>query len=130
MLLERKKVVRVKDLAEILGVKPASVVNFLDRLRDKELVSYEKYGAILLTETGRRIAQRIYEKHATLKEFLRDILKVPEDIAEKDACYIEHGIHEETLDRIVKFIEFVKSYSREKGDFLEEFEAFLGTSAF
>ncbi|HIQ02794.1 MAG TPA: metal-dependent transcriptional regulator [Desulfurococcales archaeon] len=108
ILVKNKGVIRVKDLSRILNVKPASVVEYLDKLASKGLVRYEKYGSITLTKEGLEIAEEIYRRHVALKEFLTLILGVPKDIAEKDACYIEHGIHDETLDRLVKLVEYFK----------------------
>jgi len=108
ILVKNKGVIRVKDLSRILNVKPASVVEYLDKLASKGLVRYEKYGSITLTKEGLEIAEEIYRRHVALKEFLTLILGVPKDIAEKDACYIEHGIHNETLDRLVKLVEYFK----------------------
>ena len=108
ILVKNKGVIRVKDLSRILNVKPASVVEYPDKLASKGLVRYEKYGSITLTKEGLEIAEEIYRRHVALKEFLTLILGVPKDIAEKDACYIEHGIHDETLDRLVKLVEYFK----------------------
>lgn len=108
ILIKNKGVIRVKDLSRILNVKPASVVEYLDKLASKGLIRYEKYGSITFTKEGLEIAEEIYRRHVALKEFLTLILGVPKDIAEKDACYIEHGIHDETLDRLVKLVEYFK----------------------
>ena len=110
ILFKKKGVIRVKDLAKKLKVKPASVVNFLKKLHSKELICYEKYEFIILTKRGLRLAEEIYKKHETIKEFLLEILRIPENIAEEDACYIEHGIHDITLDRMDKFVKFVRNH--------------------
>ncbi len=104
VLEKRNGRARVKDLAERLGVKPSSVVEYLKRLNEKGYVRYQPGSRIRLTEKGRRIAEALYKRHLAIKEFLV-LLGVPEDVADEDACYIEHGIHEETLERILEFIE-------------------------
>jgi len=109
LLSKKKGFVRVKDLASKLGVKPPSVVEYLSKLSKKGYISYEKGEYILLNEKGKKIAEEVYRKHEAIKEFLVLLLNIPEEIAEEDACYIEHGIHPETMNRIEKFIEFVKS---------------------
>jgi len=119
ILMERKGIIRIKDLAKILKIKPSSVVEYLDRLRRKGLVHYEKHELITLTDKGLKIAKEIYKRHVALKEFLMLLLKIPEDIAEEDACYIEHKIHEITLDRIIKFIRFIKECPKGFPDFLK-----------
>jgi Mn-dependent DtxR family transcriptional regulator len=56
-----------------------------------------------------------------LMRFLKEILMVPEEIAAQDACYIEHGLHDLTLERIRMFLEFLDVHLKEKGriNFLE-----------
>jgi DtxR family Mn-dependent transcriptional regulator len=104
-----KKVTRVKDIAKHLGVKTSSVANAVRILSEKELVHQEPYGYIELTQQGVLRAKEIYEKHKTLSKFFQDILGIDPEIAEQDACEIEHHIHKETLDRIVKFMQLVES---------------------
>ncbi|MCD6458891.1 MAG: metal-dependent transcriptional regulator [Thermoproteales archaeon] len=128
ILLKEKGVIRVKDLAKTLKVKPASVVNFMDNLKEKGLVRYEKHEVLTLTRKGKGKARRIYSKHVKLKAFLQEILRIPEDIAEEDACYIEHGIHEKTLKRIIKFTEFIKGYSQKDEKFARALKNFFKTS--
>ena len=122
ILLKKKNIVRVKDIANMLKVKPSSVVEFLDKLSRKGLVHYVKRELIQLTENGLRIAEELYKRHLALKEFLMLVLNLPEEIAEKDACYIEHGIHEETLSRIMKFVELIKSCPVGSPKFLENLQ--------
>ncbi len=105
--------VRVKDVAVMLNIRPSSAVELLRRLSEKGLISYERYKSIRLTDLGRSVAERVYMRHKALKEFLSSVLGLPEEIAERDACYIEHGIHDETLDRIISLMELVRSHAVE-----------------
>jgi len=108
-LLRRKdEAIRVKTLAEMLNVKPSSIVEYLDKLARKGLVKYVKHEAITLTDEGARLAEAIYKRHEALKEFLMTFLRLPEDIAEDDACNIEHELHDLTVNRIVKLMVFFK----------------------
>ncbi len=100
LLREKNGQVRIKDLSEMLGVKPSTVVDYLKKLSRNGLVIYKKRGIIDLTPKGIEIAKGIYYKHSIVKEFLCKVLGVPEEIADKDACYIEHGIHNETLNKM------------------------------
>jgi len=103
-----KGVVRVKDLALMLKVKPSSIVAYLTRLSSKGLVRYVKGEHIELTLKGEEMAKRIYHKHLVIREFLHRVLGLPRDIAEEDACYIEHGVHDETVKRMEEIISKVK----------------------
>lgn len=108
MLWKKNETIKVKVLAEMLNVKPPSIVEYLDKLARKGLVKYVKHEAITLTDEGARLAKAIYKRHEALKEFLVTLLKLPEDIAEDDACNIEHELHDLTVNRIVKMMDFFK----------------------
>ena len=90
----------------------------------KGFVEHEKYGGIELTNKGRAEAERVYQKHRILFEFLRNILTMDEDRAEIDACSMEHYISKETYDRLVKFIEFVNSCDN-RPNWLKAFHYYL-----
>ena len=76
------------------------------KLGEAGLVNYEKWSGVTLTEEGQTMADELQEKHDTLKEFLT-ILGVPTDVADSDACVMEHNISPETLDRLTSFVRFV-----------------------
>ena len=120
-----KKVVRVKDIVEHLGVKAASVVEAMNNLKDKCLVNQERYGYIELTSEGVRVAKEIYEKHKSLYRFIKEVLGVDISIAKDDACRIEHYVSKETLDRIIKFIEFLDKCPEGEPVFLSNFQKFV-----
>lgn len=95
-----KKVTRVKEISERMGVKKPSVINALRELKIRNFISQEKYGYILLTGEGVREAQGILKKHRVLKKFLMDVVGVSERSAENDACKMEHVISGETMKKI------------------------------
>jgi DtxR family transcriptional regulator, Mn-dependent transcriptional regulator len=99
---------RVKDIAVKLRVRPPSVTGMISRLRDKGLVECERYGHVRLSGKGRRIGAATRSKHDVFKRFLL-MLSVPESIAEKDACSLEHNLHEKTVLRIRDFVSFLES---------------------
>ncbi len=114
-LQQKGKMVRVRDLAKMLGVKPPTVIEELKHLSQQGYIEYKKREYIKLTEKGERIAKAILRRHKILREFLKEILMVPEEVAEEDACYMEHGLHEITLNRIEKFLEFINKHFKLKG---------------
>jgi len=99
--------IRIKDIADRLGVRPSSVIEYLKRLDNEGLVSYKPGSRARLTDKGKRLAEKIYKRHEIIKEFLI-LLGVPDDIADKDACYIEHGIHPITLEKVIEFIKRIR----------------------
>ncbi len=102
-----KKVVRVKELAEFLKVKTPSVVDAVSKLEKKGLVNHEKYGYLTLSKSGNNIARNIYSKHSYVYKFLSDVLGVDDLNSEEDACGIEHHISKPTLDKIIRFMNYI-----------------------
>jgi DtxR family Mn-dependent transcriptional regulator len=108
MVSRDKKVVRVKNLVELLQVKSPSVNAALKKLREMDFISYELYGYIELTESGRERARTIFGKHQVIFYFLTEILGVSKKTAEEDACKIEHSLSKETYKNLKKL---TKTYS-------------------
>ena len=95
--------VRSVDVGEYLGYSKPSVSRAMGLLRKGGLITMEPDGALLLTPTGREIAEKIYERHTVLSQVLIG-LGVPEQIAVEDACKIEHDISEVTFEIIKRHI--------------------------
>ncbi len=106
-ITERKGYARIKDIASELQITPPSVTEMMGKLAKKGLVYYEKYSAVRLTEKGREIARTIKTRHDTFTTFL-EIILVPNRIAEKDACELEHHLNSKTIEQFSKFVEFVQ----------------------
>jgi DtxR family Mn-dependent transcriptional regulator len=92
--------VRVTDIASRLGVSKPSVLTALKSLEDQGLLEHERYRTVTLTKKGSILAADIRDRHYFLTAFLRDILGVSAETAEKDACKMEHFLSEETLRKI------------------------------
>lgn len=102
---------RVSDIADRLHVAKPSVTFALQRLAERELVNYEPYQLISLTEAGKSAAERIHRKHRGLSRFLQDVLDIDEDIAEANACLIEHAVTEGLVRRLSCFGDFMAASS-------------------
>jgi len=105
-LEKNKKPVHTNDVASALNINPASVTEVFQKLNKEGYLHYKKYSGASLTKKGRELAVKTKKKHTSLAEFLA-ILGVKEDIAEKDACEMEHILHPSTVDIVVKFVEIV-----------------------
>lgn len=103
MLSKVRPVVRSVDIAEELGFKKSSVSVAMKNLREKNHITVTKEGFIYLTESGKEIAEMIYERHQLLTEWLVR-LGVDEKTAAQDACKIEHDISKESFEAIKKHI--------------------------
>lgn len=103
ILSKCKPVVRSVDIAEELGFKKSSVSVAMKNLREKNHITVTKEGFIYLTESGKEIADMIYERHELLSEWLVR-LGVDPKIATEDACRIEHVISKESFEAIKQHI--------------------------
>ena len=96
MLSKKLPVVRSVDIANELGFKKPSVSVAMKNLREKEYITVMEQGYIFLTDSGREIAEMIYERHEFLTNWLES-LGVDREIAAEDACRIEHVISKESF---------------------------------
>jgi len=103
----KKGYVRVKDLARALSVSPPSVTEMLKKMMELRLVSYEKYGAVLLTEKGAEIARTVKDRHDTLVRLLT-LAGVPGDTADRDACVMEHHLSPRSLEQLKKLVAVIE----------------------
>ncbi len=96
ILSKKLPVVRSVDIANELGFKKPSVSVAMKNLREKEYITVMEQGYIFLTDSGREIAEMIYERHEFLTNWLES-LGVDREIAAEDACRIEHVISKESF---------------------------------
>ncbi|MBE6136404.1 MAG: metal-dependent transcriptional regulator [Erysipelotrichaceae bacterium] len=99
MLSKKNGSVRSIDIAHDMGFSKPSVSVAMKKLRELKLINVDKDGLISLTDEGRLIAERTYERHTVLKAILIHI-GVDEQVAEDDACKVEHELSEETFSKI------------------------------
>ena len=102
-LTEEKGYARSVDIAMGLGVSKPSVSVAMKQLREGGYILMGKDNYITLTDTGLEIAQRIYERHKVLTKVLT-MIGVDPEIAQEDACKVEHVLSQETFDCIKKTI--------------------------
>ncbi|HII99792.1 MAG TPA: metal-dependent transcriptional regulator [Methanoregula sp.] len=98
---------RTRDIARELGIQPPTVVEMVQKLDKMGMIIYRKYDGVTLTPEGRRIAEIIKDRHETLQMFL-ELFRVPEAIASKDACMMEHELTPDTIGQIRLFFTFLK----------------------
>lgn len=103
ILSKKLPVVRSVDIANELGFKKSSVSIAMKNLREKNHITVTDAGFIYLTESGKKIAEMVYERHEFLSEWLTK-LGVPSNIATEDACKIEHILSKESYDAIKTFV--------------------------
>ncbi|WP_027634652.1 transcriptional regulator MntR [Clostridium hydrogeniformans] len=111
--------VRINELAQSLNVKPSSATKMVQKLRDLNLINYERYGAITLSIEGDEIGKKLLNRHKTIEYFLK-LLGVKENYILEETEKIEHTINKETLCCIEDFIEYVKN----DNNFMEGYNKF------
>lgn len=113
ILKEKNGYIRSIDIATFLGVTKPSVSNAMKRLREEGYIEMNRSGFITVTEKGMEIADKIYTRHKKLTDFFV-ALGVNEEVAEDDACKIEHDLSDETFDAICSHIEKFSKANKSK----------------
>ena len=98
--INRGQGVKSTDIATKLSVSKPSVHRATTTLSEMGLLTQEKYSLIYLTEAGQKKAAEVNSKHETLSSFLQEVLGIERDIAEEEACKMEHGISMLTVERL------------------------------
>jgi DtxR family transcriptional regulator, Mn-dependent transcriptional regulator len=123
-LRSKRGYARLADLARALDVTPATLSVGLWPLEARSLVAHDDRRFLLLTPAGERVAREVHHRYTVLKAFLRDVLRVQEETAEREACLIEHDLSASTTERLVDFLRLLDE-DHEVGDlFRARFDAF------
>lgn len=104
IISEEKPVVRSVDIANEMGFSKPSISIAVRNMKEKGYIAVSDEGYITLTESGRALAERVYERHKFFRKWLIG-LGVNEETANDDACRIEHVITKETFEAIKKSVE-------------------------
>ena len=108
ILQKRNGIARSVDIANELNFSRASVSRAMSLLKNPGYIEIGNINQIILTDTGREIAEKVYEKHCTLREFLTYI-GVEKEIATEDACKMEHIISEQTFQCLKEALNKLKN---------------------
>ncbi len=122
-LIWAEGVARVSDIADRLHVSMPSVTGALKTLAKRELAEYTPHKYVTLTDRGMELAERISARHKVLRKFLTDVLTVGNNIANSNACRIEHAVDEVVSERLRCFVEFL-SQDAEASRLVEKFNDF------
>ena len=97
--------VRSVDVAEHLSVSKASVNKALSTLKESGMVEQSRYGRVTLTERGREYAALVWRAHRAIRLFLESDLGVEAQRADEEACLMEHVLSEDTMGRLIAYLE-------------------------
>lgn len=119
-LEQERRIARVRDIANRLGVKMSSVSSALKILGSRGLIRYDPHQFITLTERGITKAEEIVRKHEVLKRFLEGVLQIEPAVAEDNACRLEHHLDPEVMEKLVRFVEFMEMCPVDQTRWLEK----------
>ncbi|MBX6394759.1 MAG: transcriptional regulator MntR [Alicyclobacillaceae bacterium] len=108
-LMKEKGYARVSDIATILAVQPSSVTKMIQKLDEKNFVTYEKYRGLVLTPEGEELGRTMKQRHKMLEDFLR-LLGVNESTIRKDVEGIEHHISPSTMRSLHSLVLFFQEH--------------------
>ena len=103
VLSKEGKTVRAIDICEYMGYSKPSVSRAVGLLKKGGYITMEEDGNLRLTDIGREVAGKIYERHTIITEFLVKA-GVPREVAVEDACKMEHVISDQTLEAFRRFL--------------------------
>jgi len=103
ILSQKSRFVRAIDVGEEMGFSRPSVSRAVHLLEEGGFIVIQPDGGLTLTDAGREIAEKIYERHTVLSQWLTS-LGVDETVAAEDACKIEHDISDASFAAIKRFI--------------------------
>lgn len=93
-----------KDIAKELEISPATVTEMIQRLSDEGLVTHAPYRGVELTESGIIQANNLQRKHLVLKNFFTRVLDINEEVADQEACALEHVMSDVVLERMCSYL--------------------------
>lgn len=113
---------KVTGISNALNVKKASVTGALNALVKKNLINYEPYSKITLTQQGEEAAKQILNKHEILRDFFQNVLNLTAEEASENACRMEHVGSEQFFTNFVKFSEYIRNFGAQNPDFIKEYK--------
>ncbi len=111
ILKTQNKTIRVTDIAQKMKCTKPSVNKAIHILKNNNLINYETYGTIELTEEGEKLAKKIIEAYDIIYIFLKEVLNVEEEKAKSEAEKIKTAINDETLNKLARYVHEVLGLS-------------------
>lgn len=124
-LIEEKGYARVSDIAQALEVRPSTVTRMVQKLGEQNLLEYERYRGLSLTEEGERVGRSIHRRHKALEAFLHLLGVHDQATVQRDIEGIEHHLSSRTLESLTQMVEFFEA----NPDLLRRYQAFRDQAA-
>jgi Mn-dependent transcriptional regulator len=109
---------RIHELAKALNVQPPSATKMVQKLSELKFVDYEKYGMIILTDSGKTMGKYLLKRHNIIEGFFK-VLGISDSVLEQTEK-VEHTISNETVEYMEDFISFIQ----ERPDIISDFDLF------
>lgn len=107
VLSKKNPCVRAIDISEYMGFSKPSVSRALGLLKNGGFINADEHGHLTLTDEGKSVAEKIYERHTVLSNYLA-LIGVNKETASNDACRIEHVISDESFTAIKNQIKLLE----------------------
>ncbi|UCD94224.1 MAG: metal-dependent transcriptional regulator [Candidatus Zixiibacteriota bacterium] len=101
--------VGITDVARERGVTLPTVISAVSKLKESGLIKQRHYGKLYLKAAGRKKAEEIYKTHRAIKLFLTDVLQLPVELSESEACCLEHVMSPETIKRLAGLMDTIQN---------------------
>ncbi|MBQ3654924.1 MAG: metal-dependent transcriptional regulator [Synergistaceae bacterium] len=112
--------ITVTDLADRLKITKGTVTATVQKLVELDLVKHERYGALHLTEAGRRQGMTVFHRHEGFRAFFHELLGLDRDHSSEMACSMEHYIDSVTEDRLYALLEYFRKARAEHQPWVDE----------
>ena len=123
-LLEQNGYARGTDVAEYLNITRGSASITLNKLKNKGFIEEDRKKFYQLTKKGQQVVNSVQSMKRIVKNFFTQVLKLSEDLAEEDACRIEHLLSQETGEKLFSFLGFFLSDDASAVKFRNDLEKF------
>lgn len=104
ILKKQKGDIRVTDIANKMNCSKPSVNKAINNLKDNNLINYESYGTIELTDSGENLAKKILEAYDIVYVFFKDVLELENKIAQKEAEKVKSVLSDTTINQLAKYV--------------------------
>ena len=104
ILRQKNGNIRVTDIADKMNCSKPSVNKAINNLKENGLINYELYGSIEFTEDGENLAKKILETYDIVFLFLKDVLNIEPEIAEREAEKIKMSMSDETINKLARYV--------------------------
>lgn len=122
--LEKEKGIKSVEIAYKLKVSKPSVSEMLRKLATQGLVNIKPYSKIFLTTRGKKHAEKLFDKHFAIKNFMKKILRYDDKRAREEAHKLEHAFSHESAELLNKIIE--RKYEEEPHEIIKPLPGYIG----